>query len=49
MKPNWTGLVKSSSQIGSLESIDLKNTSFTPYLQEDLKKPNSQDECHLRE
>ena len=35
MPPNWTYLVQISSQSGSSENIDPKDTWFTPYLEED--------------
>ena len=36
--PNWTDLVQRSSKIGSLDNSDLKDTWFTPDLEEDTSK-----------
>ena len=37
--PNWTDLVQRSSQSGTTENIELKNTWFTTYHEEDNSKP----------
>ena len=41
--PNWKYLVQRISQSGSQENIDLKDTWFTPDLEEDPRKPPSQE------
>ena len=41
--PNWTDLVQNSSQIGAPQNIDLKETWFAPYLEEDPSEtPNNE-------
>ena len=36
--PNWTSLVQNILQSGAQEIIDLKDTWFTPYIEEDPSK-----------
>ena len=37
MPPNWTYLVQNISQIGAPENIDLYDTWFSPYIEDDLR------------
>ena len=37
--PNWTDIVQCCSKSGAPENIELKDTYFTPYLNEDPRKP----------
>ena len=36
--PNWTDILQRSSQSGATENIDLKDTWFTPDLEEDHRE-----------